>query len=67
MVNIQTLYDVLYALAVVVGISVAITLAMVVAGELSWRGKVSAPKVGSPRAVAVQQPTRTDARDLALR
>jgi hypothetical protein len=65
--SIQTLYDVLYAFAVVVGISATFALALVAAGARHRRGQVSAAKVGSPSAIPALQPTGNEDRELVLR
>jgi hypothetical protein len=66
-ISIQTLYDVLCALAVVVGIACAYTLAIVAAGALFKR--TSTPGI-APRATTIPAPRSTqttDARELVRR
>jgi hypothetical protein len=63
----EVLYDVLYAFAVVVGISAAVALAFAAAGAMHRRGEVSAAQVGSPTAIPSVQPTRHEDRELVLR
>jgi hypothetical protein len=65
--SIQTLYDVLYAFAVVVGISAAFALAFGTAAAMHRRSQVSTAKVAPRSAIPAQRPTRLDDRELVLR
>ena len=66
--NMQTLHDALYALAVVVGVAVTWTLALVAAGTVFARDKAPAAKTASTSTAPALQPTTTDdARELVLR
>jgi len=62
----QTLYEVLFAVTVVVGMAVALTLLRVAAGALFEREKIRA--AGSSGNIPAQQPGHEDnARELVLR
>lgn len=66
--TIQTLNDSLLAIAVTVGISVALAIVMVVAGRFYERSKAQAGQAVRAIAVPAQHPTQTDdVRDLVLR
>ena len=66
MSSIQTLYGALVAIAVVVGISAALTLAFLAAGALFGRGTVRAARASS--VAPAQEPAESDdARVLVLR
>jgi hypothetical protein len=67
MTSIQTLQDVLVALATTVGIAVAVSMAFMAAGAIFTRDQARA-KARRAVAVPVQHPTHTDeARALVLR
>jgi hypothetical protein len=68
-INIQTLSDVLVAIAATIGIAVAVSIAFVAAGAVFERGQKRTPKVRPlPTNVSAQYPTRSDeAGELVLR
>jgi len=65
--SIQTLFDVLFAFAAVVGVAAAITLAVELAGSMFRRGQMSVVKAGSRGLIPSPEPTQNDARELVLR
>lgn len=68
MTIIQTLHDALFAIAVTVGIAVAVTIAFTAAGALSKRDKVRATEAVPPVTSSAQYPTYTpDTRELVGR
>jgi hypothetical protein len=67
MSSIQTLYDVLFAVVLMVGISAALALAFVAAGAMHGRQQVRTAEAATGL-VPAQQPARTDeSRELTLR
>ena len=69
MTSIQTFYDVLFAVVLMVGIAAGLALALVAAGAMHERQQVRGSTVGAPAPAQRQtQPTRTeDSRELTLR
>jgi hypothetical protein len=64
-IQMQTLNDALIAIAAVVAVAVALSLAFVAAGAFFERGKARATH--RPAVVPAQHPTQTDDRELVLR
>jgi len=66
-ISVQTLHDILIALSATVGVAVALSIMVTMAGVLFERGKARANKP-AVAAVPAQHPTQTDdARELVLR
>jgi len=67
-ISMQTLSDALVAIVTTVGITLALTIALVAAGALFERDQARKAKVRRSGPVLAQHPTQTDdARDLVLR
>jgi hypothetical protein len=58
-ISIQTLHDVFFALAVTVGIAVALSIAFIAAGALFERDEAHAAKAARPGAIPAQHPAPT--------